>query len=312
MPEQTIVAVVGPTAVGKSSLALRLARELDGEIVSADSRQVYRQMDIGTGKPSPQDRAEVPHHLIDIADPDAEYSLALFLRDARSAIRDLFARSRLPIVCGGTGQYVWALLEGWQVPIVAPDSEFRDALYERVRVEGVEVLHRELSAVDPAAAHRVDPLNPRRVVRALEVARSAGHPRPEPNREKPPFGAAIVGLTLGQERLNHRIDRRVDSMMAAGWLAEVERLLGCGYDRDLPSMSSLGYTELAKHVRGEISFEEAVEEIKRRTRKFARRQRAWFRDADERIRWFESSEERFDIAVSWVGDALGHKNARSS
>ena len=310
MPEQTIVAVVGPTAVGKSALALSLARELDGEIVSADSRQVYRYMDIGTGKPSPRDRAEVPHHLIDISDPDDEYSLALFLRDARSAIRDIFARSRLPIVCGGTGQYVWALLEGWHVPIVAPDSQFRDALYERVRVEGVEALHVELAAVDPAAAHRVDPLNPRRVIRALEVARSAGHPRPEPGREKPPFGAAIVGLTLGKERLNHRIDRRVDSMMAAGWLAEVERLLGCGYDRDLPSMSGLGYTELAQHVRGKIPLEEAVAEIKRRTRKFARRQRGWFRDADERIRWFEGSEEGFDRAGSHIRDALDYRKGK--
>ena len=310
MPEQTIVAVVGPTAVGKSALALRLARELDGEIVSADSRQVYRYMDIGTGKPSPRDRAEVPHHLIDISDPDDEYSLALFLRDASSAIRDLFARSRLPIVCGGTGQYVWALLEGWHVPIVAPDSQFRDALYERVRVEGVEALHVELAAVDPAAAYRVDPLNPRRVIRALEVARSAGHPRPEPGREKPPFGATTVGLTLGKERLNHRIDRRVDSMMAAGWLAEVERLLGCGYDRDLPSMSGLGYTELAQHVRGKIPLEEAVAEIKRRTRKFARRQRGWFRDADERIRWFEGSEEGFDRAGSHIRDALDYRKGK--
>ena len=301
---QKVLAIVGPTAVGKSTLALGLASALDGEIVSADSRQVYRYMDIGTAKPTPERRAAVPHHLIDVVDPDEEYSLALFLRQARAAIRDIQSRSRLPILVGGTGQYVWGLLEGWQVPDVPPDQELRQALETRARAEGVAALHQELSRLDSAAASRVDPHNPRRVIRALEVHHSSPESSLGASRTAPPFEPVVVGLTLDREALYERINTRVDTMIEAGWVAEVEGLLGRGYAEDLPSMSSLGYRELAEYLAGRRPLAAAVEMIKRRTRRFARQQYAWFRLSDERIRWFEGSLAGLGEASAAVQELL--------
>ncbi len=293
-PEKTpVIAIVGQTAVGKSSLAMCLANRLGGEIVSADSRQVYRRMDIGTAKPPPKDLAAVPHHLIDVADPDDEYSLALFLQDARKAIQNVNARSQLPIVAGGTGQYLWGLLEGWNPAPVAPDPRFRAELEARLESEGVAALHRELAEHDPDAATRVDARNPRRVVRALEVAHAKGEGAMHPaRRTPPPYDVAILGLTMDSEALRRRIDERVDAMLAAGWVDEVRGLIESGYGPELPSMSSLGYREIADHLCGRLSLDEAADAVKRGTRRFARRQRAWFKPADPRIRWFDSETER--------------------
>jgi tRNA dimethylallyltransferase len=296
---QTILAIVGPTGAGKSALAARLARELDGEIVSADSRQVYRYMDIGTAKPSAEQRAAVPHHLIDIIDPDEEYSLALFLCGARAAIRDIQSRSRLPILAGGTGQYVRGLLEGWQVPHVPPDPELRLDLETRARVQGAAALHVELAGVDPKAARRIDPRNARRLIRALEVYRRRKEGlSSEPTRETPPFRPVVLGLTLERTSLYERINRRVEDMIQAGWVGEVEGLLSRGYSPDLPSMSSLGYRELAQHLGGDKSLEEGVAEIKQRTRRFARQQYGWFRLGDQRIRWFQGSPDGLEAAAT--------------
>ncbi len=300
-----VLAVIGPTAAGKSTLSQRLAEELDGEIISADSRQVYRHMDIGTAKPSSKQRAAVRHHLIDVVDPDEVFSLALFLRRAREAIRDILSRSRLPIVVGGTGQYVWGLLEGWQVPEVPPDPALRGALEERARVEGAAALHQELARLDPSAAHRIDARNVRRVIRALEISDTSAEPRSfQPSRRQPSFQRAIVGLTLERTALYERVNGRVDAMMEAGWVVEVEGLLGRGYGPDLPSMSSLGYREIAQHLRGEKTLEVALAEIKQRTRRFARQQHAWFRLDDERIRWFQGTPEGIDAAVTQVREML--------
>ena len=300
-----VLAVIGPTAAGKSTLSQRLAEELDGEIISADSRQVYRHMDIGTAKPSSKQRAAVRHHLIDVVDPDEVFSLALFLRRAREAIRDILSRSRLPIVVGGTGQYVWGLLEGWQVPEVPPDPALRGALEERARVEGAAALHQELARLDPSAAHRIDARNVRRVIRALEISDTSAEPRSfQPSRRQPSFQRAIVGLTLERTALYERVNGRVDAMMEAGWVVEVEGLLGRGYGPDLPSMSSLGYREIAQHLRGEKTLEVALAEIKQRTRRFARQQHAWFRLDDERICWFQGTPEGIDAAVTQVREML--------
>ena len=300
-----LVAVVGPTATGKSALGIRIARQVDGEIVSADSRQVYRHMDIGTAKPSADQLSAVPHHLIDVVDPDEEYSLALFLRDARRAIGDILRRSRVPVVVGGAGQYMWGLLEGWQVPEVPPAGPLRRELEARAEADGAESLHRELAAVDPTAAGRIDPRNVRRVVRALEVFHLGQGGGPDgPGREAPPFEAIIVGLTLDRNELDRRTDERVDSMIESGWLAEVRALLDLGYDLDLPSMSGLGYEELGRRLRGELSQDEAVDAIKRRTRRFARQQHGWFRLSDARIRWFQATEAGLDDAAEYVSAAL--------
>ena len=303
-PKKTIV-IVGPTATGKSSLATRLAQEHDGEVVSADSRQVYRHMDIGTAKPSPEMRSMAPHHLIDIIEPDEEFSLALFLRQARSAIEDIHSGSRLPLVVGGTGQYVWALVEGWQVPEVTPDPELRQKLEATARREGSVALHRELAREDPSAARRVDPNNPRRIIRAIEVARAGARDSASTSRRvSPPFHTVMLGLTLPRSDLDERINQRVDDMIQAGWVAEVQRLMARGYGLDLPAMSGLGYGELARHVLGEMKLDDAVAEIKRRTRHFARRQGGWFRLTDERIRWFQATPGGLDEASDAAAEML--------
>lgn len=300
-----MLAVVGPTAVGKSALALRVAPLVNGEIVGADSRQVYRYMDVGTAKPSLDDRTRVVHHMLDIVDPDEEYSLALYLRRARAVIGEIRARGRVPIVVGGTGQYVRALLDGWSVPEVPPDAALREELEARVEREGVEALHRELAALDPEAAARLDPRNPRRVIRRLEVLRSLDAADAAPRGEQQPLDAVVVGLTLERDALYRRVDDRVDEMLRAGWVGEVEGLLARGYGVELPSMSSIGYREIAEHLSGGPPLDETADEIKRRTRRFARQQYAWFRLDDDRIRWFDASPNGVDAAVVHASEALG-------
>ena len=296
-----LVAIVGPTGVGKSALAVEVAQRIDGEIVSADSRQVYRYMDIGTAKPTAEQRSAVPHHLIDVVDPFEEYSLALFLRHARLAIADIMGRSRVPVFVGGTGQYVWGLLEGWEVPVAPPAYGLRRELEARADAEGADSLHRELADLDPDAAGRIDPRNVRRVVRAIEVHHlSEGGLPSVPRRRAPSFNQVLVGLTLDRADLDRRTDRRVDAMIEAGWVAEVRGLLNRGYGRDLPSMSGLGYKELGMHVDGETSLEQAVEVIKRRTRRLSRQQYGWFRPSDERIRWFQATREGLGGAVAHI------------
>ena len=300
-----VVAIVGQTAVGKSSLAVCLANRLGGEVVSADSRQVYRRMDIGTAKPPPEDLAAVRHHLINVADPDDEYSLGHFLYSSRKAIQDVNKKSRLSIVAGGTGQYLWGLLEGWNPAAVAPDRRLRAELAERLESEGGAALHRELAERAPDAAARVDARNPRRVIRALEVARAVrADTTPRHRRTPPPYNVAIIGLAMDGEALRRRIDDRVDAMLAAGWVDEVRGLLDSGYGPELPSMSSLGYREIADHLRGLLSLEEAADAVRRGTRRFARRQRTWFKPADARIRWFDAETERREAlryASEWLG-----------
>ena len=291
-----LLAIVGPTGVGKSALAMRLAREFDGAIIGADSRQVYRHMSIGTAKPSDADRAEIPHHLVDIIDPDQRYSLALFVRDARKAIINVKERhGRLTLVVGGTGQYVWGLLEGWQVPKVNPNAKLREQLESRVVTEGVESLFEEMRRVDPEAAERVDGRNPRRVVRALEIAlsrdRDSASERVDgerPRKIPPDYDAKVIGLTMERAALYARIDARVDAQMAAGWLEEVRGLRERGYGPEHAALSGLGYGELMRHLDGEMVLEEAVERIKYRTHRYARQQYNWFRLGDERIRWLEA------------------------
>ena len=295
---------MGPTAVGKSALALKLAIRLDAEIVGADSRQVYRGMDIGTAKPSAEDRSAVPHHLIDVVDPDDEYSLALFMGQACAAVRDIHSRSRLPIVVGGTGQYVWGLLEGWQVPAVSPDHGLRRQLEERAALHGAEALFEDLTRLAPQAAARIDPRNVRRVVRALEIEYTSRPDQPqEPRKIAPPYQTRVIGLTLERAALYGRIDDRIDAMIEAGWIDEVSELLDRGYGPELSALSSLGYSELIQYLRDELTLDEAVQRIKYRTHRFARHQYAWFSLRDERIRWFDGSDEldaAEAYAVQWL------------
>ena len=287
--DRPVLFVLGPTAVGKSALALHLARAFDGEIVSADSRQVYRLMDVGTAKPSLHERASVPHHLIDILDPDQEFSLANFLELARQAVRDIHSRGKLPIAVGGTGQYLCALFEGWRVPAVPHDPRLRRELEEEAKRKGNEALHRQLSEVDPEAASRIDTRNVRRVIRALEIYRTTGTPPTNLRRKaQPPYHSFIIGLTTSREELYRRIDRRVEQMLKQGLEAEVRNLVNMECSAESPPMSSMGYKQMALFLAGGCTLREASQRIKFETHRFARQQYAWFRLADPRIHWLET------------------------
>lgn len=278
----SLAAIVGATATGKTDLALRLARVIGGEIVNADSRQVYRGMDIGTAKPTVRQRADVRHHLIDIINPDEPFTLAMFLDLAKAALDGIWSRGMLPILVGGTGQYVWALLEGWRVPKVPAHDELRRELEQRPPEDLLAELHR----VDPESHEYIQPQNVRRVIRALEVYYATGKPFSHWRTKAPPaFDWLAIGVTLTRDDLYARIDSRVDAMYAAGFVDEVRRLREMGYARDLPPMSSIGYGEICAHLEGEMALAEAIKRTRTGTHRLARHQNAWFKQTDRRISW---------------------------
>ena len=306
MKTKKLVAIVGPTATGKTPLAIRLAKDFNGEIVNADSRQVYRYMNIGTAKPTGEELSRAPHHLIDIVDTDADFGLAQYQELAYKAIGDIQSRGKLPLLVGGTGQYVWAVLEGWVIPSVAPDLEFRKSLQARAdNGEAVE-LYKELEQADPAAAKRIDKRNVRRVIRALEVLQHAGEPFSGLQKKDPPdFDMLIIGLTADRKELYRRIDSRVDKMIELGLVEEVESLIDKGYSLKLPSMSGIGYRQIGQYLKGDLTLEAAIEKIKFDTHRIARHQYAWFHLNDERIRWVEVVEDAEREANRLVAEFLG-------
>jgi tRNA dimethylallyltransferase len=296
-----MIAIVGATATGKTALAIALAQRLDGEIINADSRQIYRGMDIGTAKPTAAEQRAARHWLIDVASPDESFTLAAFLDLASTAIDDIAGRGKRPILAGGTGQYVWALLEGWRVPRVAPDRALRAELEALAATSGVDALARVLRAEDPASADVIDPRNVRRMVRAIEVTRATGRPFSAWQRkEAPAFETTIIGLQMSREALYARIGERVDAMIAAGLVAEAEALAK-QYGCDAPPMSGIGYRQICEHLAGAYSFVEAVERIKTETHRLARMQHTWFRPADPRINWLDARAlDLIDRAVALV------------
>ena len=296
-----LVAVVGPTAAGKSALALALAKRFGGEIVNADSRQVYRAMDIGTAKPSPDTRALLPHHLYDIADPADAYSLALYRRDALATLEDIWARGELAWLVGGTGQYVWALLEAWQVPDVAPQPDLRADLAAVAERDGPETLHARLRAVDPEAADRIDARNVRRVIRALEVHEVTGKPITAwQTKGVPDFDFRILGASCEEKELIWRINRRTEAMFASGLVDETQSLLDAGVPPDASALSSIGYAEALRELSGEITRDRAIELTKRSTKRLARRQRQWFRPQDRRIAWATDADVAGESLVEFL------------
>jgi len=286
-----VIAIVGPTAVGKSELALHLAQYFPLEIISADSRQVYRYMDIGTSKPSLAERASVPHHVIDVVEPDEDFSLAMYHQLAGEALKAIQQRGKLPLLVGGSGLYVWSLVEGWKIPEVPPDQKLRRQLESRAEQEDSQSLYQELQDIDPVAATKINPSNVRRIIRALEIYYATGQtPSQLQHKEAPAFSVLIIGLTQERSELYRKIDGRVDKMIQRGLVEEVEQLLKRGYSSSLPSMSGIGYKQIGQFLRGEMTLPEAIDKIKYETHRLARHQYAWFRLSDSKIHWFDVSE----------------------
>lgn len=286
---KTLIAIVGPTAVGKTEAAIELAETFNAEIVSADSRQIYRGMDIGTAKPSAAQRARTPHHLIDVVEPDEPFTLAQYQTAAYAAIDDIFARGRQPLLVGGAGLYIRAIVDGLRIPEVAPDLDLRAELETRARIEGKHALYADLQKVDPESAARIDPRNLRRTIRALEVYRISGKRFSELGRtQAPPYRVVTIGLQRPRAELYARIDARVDAMIAAGLIEETHNL-SQRYAWSLPSMSGLGYRQIGAYLRGESSLEESVAAIKKETRRFVRHQSSWFR-GDPRMHWLAAAQ----------------------
>ena len=303
-PEPLIV-VVGPTAVGKTEISIRLAEKLGGEIVSADSRLIYRGMNIGTAKPAPEELRRVTHHLIDIADPDDEWSLGEYLLQTSKIISEIQARGVLPFLVGGTGQYIQAVVEGWELPDIKPDLALRQVILDWGERIGAEEVRARLELLDPEAAANIDGPNLRRMVRALEVIFRSGRKfSAQQKKSASPHRILQIGLIRSREELFRRIDLRIEKMVAAGFIEEVKDLLEAGYSPELSSLSAIGYKQIVGYLAGEYSLEEALRQIGSKTRKYVRQQANWFRIDDPKISWYDLSADPFDSILGEIQQFL--------
>ena len=304
MPNPRVIAIVGPTASGKTALGIALAKKFDGEVVSADSRQIYRGMDIGTGKPTRAEMDDVPHHLIDIRDPDKDYTVADYQRDATATINEILSRGKLPILVGGTGLYIRSVVENLDVPHVEANPALRARIEEEIRTEGLENVFKKLLERDPDAKGVVDPKNPRRVVRALEVAIITGEPFTAQRRKRPPlFDTLTIGLNPPPDILHERIETRIDRMMHDGFENEARGLVK-QYGADAPALNAIGYREFAEYLTGDLSLEDTVALIKTNTVRYAKRQLTWFRK-DKTVQWIDDPAEAIPLAKDFLHKKAG-------
>lgn len=289
-----LLVIVGPTAVGKTEISIEVARNLDCEIISADSMQIYRFMDIGTAKPSKDEQKGIRHHMIDIVNPDEEFSVADFQAMAKLCIKKINDRHKIPLLSGGTGLYVNAVCYNYTFSKSEKDEVLRLHLKKQAQLYGNEFLYEKLKKLDPDAAIKIHPNNLRRIIRALEVCIKTGTPFSSYEKmtksQKSPYNLFMFGLTMPREELYHRIEKRVKRMIESGLVEEVQKLLSMGYSRDLNSMQGLGYRQIIEYLDGKISFEEAVYKISRDTRHYAKRQFTWF-IRDKNIVWMDVSKE---------------------
>jgi len=308
MDKEVLIVIVGPTAVGKTDIAIALAKILGGEIISADSMQIYKYMDIGTAKPSIQEREGIPHYMVDIVTPDQEFSVAQFQQQAKEVIQEVSQRGKLPIVAGGTGLYVNSLIYPMDFTEAGEDQDFRENMRALALEKGNEYLYRKLCEIDPATAQRLHHNDIRRIIRALEVYHLTGKPMSYYNQnlenDDEPYNSIIIGLTMDRSNLYNRINRRVDIMLKKGLVEEVKRLLEMGYDKNLTSMQGLGYKEIVAYLEGKRTLIESTEILKRDTRRFAKRQFTWFKRI-ENIHWvdrdnFNSKEELVSYLKQYI------------
>ncbi|WP_080846360.1 tRNA (adenosine(37)-N6)-dimethylallyltransferase MiaA [Cytobacillus gottheilii] len=289
--KQKLLAVIGPTAVGKTNLSIQLAKKYNGEIISGDSMQIYKTMDIGTAKISPAEMEGIPHYLIDIKEPDEAFSAAEFQQLVRRQIEDISSRGKLPIIVGGTGLYIQSVIYDYQFSDAPSDEEFRKKLEKRAEIEGSEVLFAELEKMDPTSAENIHPNNVRRVIRALEVYHCTGIPVSQWQEKQQPellYNTSIIGLTMDRDLLYQRINERVDLMMRAGLLKEVESLYEKGI-RNCPSIQAIGYKEIYDYIEGRATLETAIENLKQNSRRYAKRQLTWFRNKMD-VEWFDMTK----------------------
>jgi tRNA dimethylallyltransferase len=304
-PLPVLIVMVGPTAVGKTELAIQLAERLNGEIISADSRLFYRGMDIGTAKPSQVEMARIRHHLIDVANPDETWSLAIFQQKAREIIYKIQQQRKIPFLVGGTGQYIRAVTEGWTPPEVQPDPRLRSALEALVSQYSPFWLHDKLRILDPISAGKIDARNVRRTIRALEVIFTSGLPfSAQRGTSISPYDLIHIGLKRPRPELYARIDERIEAMFDNGLLEEVQKLLAQGYSPELPSMSAIGYREAVAVVQNKMSLADAKTQMKRLTRIFVRRQGNWFKEDDAQIKWFAMNGETLKETEEYIRTRL--------
>ncbi|SPY16160.1 tRNA delta(2)-isopentenylpyrophosphate transferase (IPP transferase) [Paenibacillus polymyxa] len=305
-----LLVLVGPTAVGKTKLSIEMARQFDVEIISGDSMQVYRHMDIGTAKISEQEMKGIKHHLIDIHEPEYPYSVAQFQEDCRRLIPDIQSRGKLPFIVGGTGLYVESVCYEYQFSEVGADEAFRQEQLDYADQYGADALHARLQAVDPESALRLHPNDRRRVVRALEIYHVSGttlSSQLASQKKESPYQLCIVGLTMDRQMLYKRIEDRIDGMLDQGLVAEVTSLMERGVRSDAISMQGLGYKEISSYLRGEVSLEEAVTWLKRDTRHFAKRQLSWFRHMKD-IQWVDVTDfENFSAHAARIHEIIAGK-----
>ena len=290
MEKPKIVCVVGPTASGKTDYAIEIAKRRGGEVVSCDSMQIYKYMDIGTAKPSREEMQGIRHHMIDFVDPNENYSVADFVRDASACIADILSRGRLPVLCGGTGLYVDSIINRIEFSDEARDDSYRESLKLLAASSGTDAVYAVLQEADPEAAEKIHPNNLKRVIRTLEIIKSTGLSKAEADRrgkKEPLYDAEIFGLRMDREKLYQRINLRVDIMMKKGLLEEVKELIKMGIPRDSTAMQAIGYKELLVYLDGKCSLDEAIEKIKQESRHYAKRQLTWFRRNPD-IKWIEA------------------------
>jgi tRNA dimethylallyltransferase len=301
-----VIFLVGPTASGKTSLSIQIAKFLETEIISADSRYFYRKMDIGTAKPSLKEMDGIRHHMIDIADPSETISVAFFKEETEKIISALHEKQKIPIVVGGTGQYIHAIIHNWSMPQIEPEPKLREFLEKYAAEHGKEKLYKYLEKYDPEAAEIIDFRNVRRTIRAIEVIMKTGKRFSNLRKASTSlYDQKIIGIHWDREELYRRIDQRIEEMIANGFIEEVEKLMKSGYPLNIPAMSAIGYREIMYYLKGKCVMEEAITLIKRNSRQYVRRQANWFKESDPTIKWFDGRKLDINYVMKYLTSQEG-------